>query len=96
MGLVWEHLKSELSGDEPKTVGEMLESVESAGSRRRHMKLPGSKEVRSILGSFEVGGFSVWRAKVPGGWLIAMRSSHGSSLTFYPDPDHAWDGQSVP
>jgi len=29
------------------------------------------------------------RAKVPGGWLIA--SSNGG-VTFYPDPDHSWDG----
>lgn len=33
----------------------------------------------------------VRRAKVPGGWLVAVRAS----LTFYPDPEHAWDGSSV-
>jgi hypothetical protein len=32
------------------------------------------------------------RAKVPGGWLIAAAS--GAGLTFYPDPDHMWDGTS--
>jgi hypothetical protein len=33
------------------------------------------------------------RAKVKGGWLIAAGS--GASLTFYPDPDHEWDGTSL-
>jgi hypothetical protein len=33
------------------------------------------------------------RAKVPGGWLIAAAS--GAGLTFYPDPDHEWDGTSL-
>lgn len=33
------------------------------------------------------------RAKVPGGWLISL--SAGSSLAFYPDASHAWDGKSL-
>jgi hypothetical protein len=32
------------------------------------------------------------RAKVPGGWLVTV----SSSVTFYPDPDHVWDGASLP
>lgn len=36
-----------------------------------------------------------YRARVPGGWLIFIwtpgRSGLGS-VTFYPDPQHAWDG----
>jgi hypothetical protein len=32
------------------------------------------------------------RAKVPGGWLVAMR---GSGAGFYPDPEHAWDGKTL-
>jgi hypothetical protein len=32
------------------------------------------------------------RAKVPGGWLVTVYSS----VAFYPDPDHAWDGASLP
>jgi len=63
----------------------------------------------------EVGGkqtnSKVWRAKVPGGWLVRMHSikeeadsSHGTplvyswgygGLTFIPDPDHTWDGNSL-
>ena len=36
---------------------------------------------------------SLLRAKVPGGWLLAAGS--GAGLTFYPDPDHQWDGKSL-
>lgn len=33
----------------------------------------------------------VWRAKVPGGWLVfAGRAVGGCGITFYPDPDHEW------
>jgi hypothetical protein len=32
------------------------------------------------------------RAHVPGGWLIMSGPSR--SIAFYPDPDHAWDGES--
>ena len=34
----------------------------------------------------------VRRAKVPGGWLVAIGAG---ALTFYPDPDHTWDGASL-
>ena len=35
------------------------------------------------------------RAKVPGGWLVIITSNSGSGATFYPDPQHKWDGGSV-
>ena len=35
------------------------------------------------------------RAKVPGGWLICGLSEEASP-SFYPDPQHAWDGGSLP
>ena len=31
------------------------------------------------------------RAKVPNGWLVSV----GSGVTFYPDPEHQWDGTSI-
>lgn len=37
------------------------------------------------------GHYSVARAKVPGGWLVAL----GSGVTFYPDAEHSWDGESI-
>jgi len=37
--------------------------------------------------------WEVHRAKVPGGWLVlVLHNTQG--LTFYPDPDHEWDGAS--
>lgn len=37
--------------------------------------------------------FKVWRAKVPGGWLISGGDpqDYGGGVTFMPDPEHAWD-----
>lgn len=42
--------------------------------------------------------WEVYRAKVPGGWLVLPRSSGTipQHLTFYPDPEHKWDGGSLP
>ncbi|MDV3353448.1 hypothetical protein D0962_13125 [Leptolyngbyaceae cyanobacterium CCMR0082] len=44
-----------------------------------------------------IGGLGAWRAKVPGGWLVAIRcgGGEGSGITFYPDPNHEWDGGSL-
>lgn len=36
-----------------------------------------------------------YRAKVPGGWLIMVRGSTAPGLTFLPDPNHQWDGNSL-
>jgi hypothetical protein len=37
-----------------------------------------------------------YRARVPGGWLIFIsapgRGGLDGGVTFYPDPNHAWDG----
>ena len=40
---------------------------------------------------------NVTRAKVPGGWLVAVEAWGGGSyaITFYPDPKHEWDGGSI-
>ena len=35
------------------------------------------------------------RAKVPGGWLIAVVGGNGGGVTFFPDPRHEWDGNSL-
>ena len=34
--------------------------------------------------------FTIYRAKIPGGWLVAVRPH--DNLTFVPDPQHTWDG----
>lgn len=38
---------------------------------------------------------NAYRAKVPGGWLVVTKSNSGGGVTFYPDPEHKWDGGSV-
>ena len=38
----------------------------------------------------------LWRAKIPGGWLIKHYSEDNSSIAFVPDPQHGWDGTSIP
>jgi len=35
------------------------------------------------------------RAKLPGGWLIAVGENSSRSITFFPDPTHTWDGQTL-
>ncbi|MCA9495161.1 MAG: hypothetical protein KC621_34775 [Myxococcales bacterium] len=38
-------------------------------------------------------GYNVWRAKVPGGWLVAtFQVNTADSVTFVPDPMHTGDG----
>ncbi len=41
----------------------------------------------------------IYRAKVPGGWLVAIQlmlgASGGEGITFYPGPNHKWDGSSL-
>ena len=34
--------------------------------------------------------FTIYRAKILGGWLVAVRPH--DNLTFVPDPQHKWDG----
>jgi hypothetical protein len=36
--------------------------------------------------------YAIARAKVPGGWLLLAGNS---SLAFYPDAEHAWNGDSL-
>ncbi len=33
-----------------------------------------------------------YRSRVPGGWLIFTYKGGLGGVTFYPDPNHAWDG----
>jgi hypothetical protein len=46
--------------------------------------------------SLESQGVNVYRAKVPGGWLVfVVHTLESCGLTFYPDPYHEWDGTSL-
>ncbi len=46
------------------------------------------QEVRTSLNS-------IFRAKVPGGWLVMGSAAAGRTLAFYPDPQHNWDGSTL-
>jgi hypothetical protein len=38
--------------------------------------------------------WTVHRTKDPGGWLVLIMHNT-SGVTFYPDPEHEWDGGSL-
>ena len=41
--------------------------------------------------------FSTWRVKVADGWLVMFSGPIGvGGVTFYPDPNHAWEGGTLP
>ena len=44
------------------------------------------------------GLLAVLRAKVPGGWLVYASNGyhHHGGMTFYPDPEHRWNGGTLP
>ena len=46
-----------------------------------------------LVSGFGTEDLTIQRAKVPGGWLVLY--DEGKSITFYPDPTHAWAGSSV-
>jgi len=50
-----------------------------------------AREARLEWGQVNSSDYAVWRAAVPGGWLVAL---NGSSVTFVPDSRHQWDGGS--
>lgn len=51
------------------------------------------EQLKSNVYSFQ----EVYRTKVPGGWLVVIKGTNGEGvgLTFYPDPDHEWNGSSM-
>jgi hypothetical protein len=52
---------------------------------------PAGKEAGLKFEQLDAGAYSAARAKVPGGWLVTC----GAGVTFYPDPQHEWDGLSL-
>ena len=51
------------------------------------------EELNSVRVGLLKGGWLVYRTKVPGGWLV-LASNVAITVTFYPDPEHKWDGGS--
>jgi len=50
----------------------------------------------SEKGFFAAAAPSVLRAKVPSGWFVQVSAGVGIGAFFYPDPEHTWDGSSLP
>ncbi len=52
---------------------------------------------RLVWHTLENGHLSgrTYRAKIPGGWLLT-KNSNDTGITFVPDPQHKWDGNSLP
>lgn len=71
----------------------MKQSANSAqGAEQRQLvwhKLNSSSAESRV---FKLG--NVYRAKVAGGWLVLV-ADNANGLTFYPDPEHNWDGGSL-
>jgi hypothetical protein len=63
--------------------------------------LPNAQLVWQECKSGSIGGYRqiIHRSKVPGGWLVVLKQepseTAGPSFTFYPDPQHVWDGTSL-
>lgn len=43
------------------------------------------------------GGFKamMYRARVPGGWIILSYIGQAGSTVYIPDPEHKWNGKSI-
>lgn len=50
---------------------------------------------KTALGQFRITSH-VKRAKVPGGWFVRVGGGASQAAFFYPDPNHEWDGGSLP
>jgi hypothetical protein len=53
-----------------------------------------------VLVDSRKAAFTLRRAKIPGGWLVVLSkigmASVSEAVTFVPDPDYTWDGNSLP
>jgi hypothetical protein len=69
-------------------------SVQTEGPVLRWQTLNTIREEDGIL----ISKYLTERAKVPGGWLVISQFQIGSAhgLVFLPDPNHLWDGGSLP
>ena len=56
-----------------------------------------SQNARDV-GKVHTAEGDIRRAKVIGGWLVVWAGPYGGGggITFYPDPKHEWDGNSLP
>jgi len=66
--------------------------VATAAERNQEVKLIDWEQLESTK------GLTVLRVRVPGGWLVYASNSyhHHGGMAFYPDPDHRWQGGTLP
>ena len=55
------------------------------------------KELWTKIGDGNFSELYIYRAKVPGGWLLAAhkKDRNWTGTNFIPDPEHKWDGSSL-
>ncbi len=51
-------------------------------------------EAKGIPGRWVGQPVRLFRARVPGGWLVLSEGAEGHDLCFVPDPEHRWDAAS--
>jgi hypothetical protein len=66
----------------------------TAGNQAEGAAVNSPKLVWDTLENGRLSG-RTYRAKIPGGWLLT-KNSNDTGITFVPDPQHKWDGNSLP
>jgi hypothetical protein len=56
---------------------------------------PRPPETTFVWEKLSSGTIATARAKLPGGWLIAVGDHPSRSIAFLPDPAHTWDGETL-
>jgi hypothetical protein len=85
-------LASALDGGKIPSDDEQSEEVASAANGKATAPAKTVPESTLKFEKLLAAPYSIARAKVPGGWLVVAGNS---SLAFYPDLEHAWNGESL-
>ena len=69
-------------------------AASAAAAAAESAEAPAAAPAKEVMIRWEElgGNPPVLRTKVPGGWLVSIR---GGGATFFPDPNHSWDGKSL-
>jgi hypothetical protein len=76
-------------GKLPEDLEAQVEEVAASGPATAPKPAP---QAALKFEKLSAGSYSIARAKVPGGWLVVAGNS---GVTFYPDPEHSWNGESL-
>jgi len=60
------------------------------------IRMHGQKDGRINTLDFKAESFPCYRAKIPNGWIVKIGVHYTVSSFFVPDPNHTWDGGSLP